>query len=606
MRWFVEVSHLDGEFAEEKLCVDAKQWQAALQQARKLRGDSGPLSAFSIELLDDGYRAVNLGRKLRYVVVRAPVDAALSTPDSIVKAREQAATAGKKAADSKSAPNSSALAVKGKNQTALTAKKADLRKKGPKPGAKKPAEAKGSRATQPPKSVPRAVTKPPTAGKSPALKLRTDPVSATAKAATSLHPSAQSSRPPTEAPRPSSSAPSSRRGSMGARMITIQPSSPPELDSEPSSSMVHGAGGVEGSSALASKAVPGPSSAAPAEVPSFQVVRRREVEPTEETPLVYREVAYAVPAGCSQSQVEGLLLQELTRIKQSLADRAPGKLVQLAAFDHAFERRPSRAPLGTLIWKDWRGEPQLQFPPAGTPATSLRPPDVSMPPRPAPSEKTSDASSAVASAPQASEETTRPRAVAESPKEEATADVPSRPLRRRSPEVDLIGELFETMHELHFLQDIVAGADFVMSVLEETIPSRLVFVHVFDINTRDFVLVRQSGASDEVLLQRVPDTDPLLDQVMHLGRVSVDDASKDERFKNGRWATTGSAPGSVLCGAVRQGGRYLGLIELADPLGKQPYFETEANALEYICGQFAEFIANRPIVIDAEAVLGHG
>src|SRR3954463_9925576 len=79
MRWFVEVSRVGENSSDEKYCVEAKQWQAALQEARKLRGDSGPLSKFSIELLDDGYRAVDPKLKLRFVVAKAPQDAALST-----------------------------------------------------------------------------------------------------------------------------------------------------------------------------------------------------------------------------------------------------------------------------------------------------------------------------------------------------------------------------------------------------------------------------------------------------------------------------------------------------------------------------------------------
>src|SRR6188768_676182 len=84
MRWFVEVSRVGENGSDEKYCVEAKQWQAALQEARKLRGDSGPLSKFSIELLDDGYRAVDPKLKLRFVVAKAPPDAELSTESSAV------------------------------------------------------------------------------------------------------------------------------------------------------------------------------------------------------------------------------------------------------------------------------------------------------------------------------------------------------------------------------------------------------------------------------------------------------------------------------------------------------------------------------------------
>src|SRR5215510_13312395 len=80
MRWFVEVSRVGDSTPAERYCLEAKAWQAALQEARKLRGDSGPLSKFSIELLDDGYRAVDPVQKIRYVVNQAPADSALSAP----------------------------------------------------------------------------------------------------------------------------------------------------------------------------------------------------------------------------------------------------------------------------------------------------------------------------------------------------------------------------------------------------------------------------------------------------------------------------------------------------------------------------------------------
>src|SRR6185295_17851895 len=78
MRWFVEVSRVGENDPAEKYCVEAKAWQAALQEARKLRGDSGPLSKFSIELLDQGYRAVDAELKIRYFVNNAPTDEPLT------------------------------------------------------------------------------------------------------------------------------------------------------------------------------------------------------------------------------------------------------------------------------------------------------------------------------------------------------------------------------------------------------------------------------------------------------------------------------------------------------------------------------------------------
>ena len=102
MRWFIEVSSVEGGESDAQYCVDAKQWQSALQQARKLRGDAGPLSTFSIELLDNGYRAVDRKQKLRYVVKKAPNDAPLNdgkngAPNPTAEAQAAAPAAGEMA-----------------------------------------------------------------------------------------------------------------------------------------------------------------------------------------------------------------------------------------------------------------------------------------------------------------------------------------------------------------------------------------------------------------------------------------------------------------------------------------------------------------------------
>ena len=79
MRWFVEVSRVGESDVAEEYCVEAKQWQAALQEVRKLRGDAGALSKFSIELLDRGYRAVDPSLKVRYLINEAPPEATLTS-----------------------------------------------------------------------------------------------------------------------------------------------------------------------------------------------------------------------------------------------------------------------------------------------------------------------------------------------------------------------------------------------------------------------------------------------------------------------------------------------------------------------------------------------
>src|SRR5262245_58497578 len=77
MRWQVEVSNI-GKDGFDPYTVEADSWQRALQAARKLRGDESPMSGFSIELLNDGCRAVDPAARVRYEVERTRDGAPLS------------------------------------------------------------------------------------------------------------------------------------------------------------------------------------------------------------------------------------------------------------------------------------------------------------------------------------------------------------------------------------------------------------------------------------------------------------------------------------------------------------------------------------------------
>jgi GAF domain-containing protein len=176
---------------------------------------------------------------------------------------------------------------------------------------------------------------------------------------------------------------------------------------------------------------------------------------------------------------------------------------------------------------------------------------------------------------------------------------------RRSPSEDLISELFEEMHQLHFMPDIVTGAEYVLTILGRVLPSEGILIHVFDINARQFVVVRAAGPkSTAVLLHRTPDTFAIFRETFRRARaLTFPDVSKLDGFHNGRWELLGVTPQLALCGAVQQGGRYLGVIELANPAGGEAFHDGEVNAVDYICEQFADFVASRPIVIDDDAVI---
>jgi hypothetical protein len=717
MRWFVEVSRVGENSSDEKYCVEAKQWQAALQEARKLRGDSGPLSKFSIELLDDGYRAVDPKQKLRYVVAKAPQDAELSSvaPESAFRAdaphRNGQQASGPSGSTAPMAPSIAPPAVASAAPVVAAPSVAPVVAAPVVPAPAVPVVAPPVVAPEPPPVVaapvvaaappvtdlvdivpvvalappltadasvlvppaPEATTAPEVAGPSPhaepyagvpssalspnapagAVHATTDAQLAPVVPHTSKSPSAFP-------PRPGSVRPLSAKPAAG---ITVPVDAIP-----PAPAVPQGLG-----PAVPLQNLTQPSAAIDMPPPS-SVLRKRQEEPTAESPITYREVAYVVDPGVTRGSVEALLWASFRDLSRDLADRPGQKFIQLAVFDHKFDKRPERPPLGTLAWKDWRGNPVLSFPlfdgtahvrpsgappsmappsmappsivpvavvsitssappmmdPAPSPAAGAPPPPpaatspvviaaptgVSSVPPPAPAviatQPVMAAAPAAMSAPAPVEAQSDPQSaiplVREKMPSQPSNGRGSRPrlaaVRRRAGE-DLIGELFETMHDLHFMSGVADGAEFVLATVDSVVPCEGVLIHVFDINARQFVVVRAKGPGTmQAVLHRTPDSEPFINSVMRRpGSVAIHDVQKDARVLGPRWDTLGVQPARALCGPVRQGGRYLGLLEAVNPLGDAPFHQTEQNAIDYVCQQFAEFLANRPIVLDADVIL---
>ena len=161
------------------------------------------------------------------------------------------------------------------------------------------------------------------------------------------------------------------------------------------------------------------------------------------------------------------------------------------------------------------------------------------------------------------------------------------------------------MHQIHFMPDLVAGAEYVLDVITRVLPCAGVLVHVFDINTRQFVVVRAAGPQGpSTLLRKLPDTFPLFREAFRRGRaIHFPTVTDVDGYQEGRWAALGVDVRRALCGPVKHGGRYLGIIELANPAGDTPFHDGEVNAIDYICEQFADFVASKPIVLDEDAVV---
>ncbi len=168
---------------------------------------------------------------------------------------------------------------------------------------------------------------------------------------------------------------------------------------------------------------------------------------------------------------------------------------------------------------------------------------------------------------------------------------------------DLIADLFESMHDLHFARDAVDGGDFCLSLAMAKLPSLAGIIQLYDIDRREFLVTSTRGeGTGKLLLRRFPETDGLLAAAMRKRRaVVIADALQSEAATNERYVAIGGAR-SLIIAPVMLSGRFLGAIELLNPADGLPFTESDGNAVTYIAEQLAEFVAARGIVTDPERI----
>ena len=174
---------------------------------------------------------------------------------------------------------------------------------------------------------------------------------------------------------------------------------------------------------------------------------------------------------------------------------------------------------------------------------------------------------------------------------------------------ELIADLFEACSDLAFVHDPLEGAEFVADLVLESIPSLAVLVSFFDINTREFVVVRQAvtkGAGEDlpnVVLTRASEFTPAIARAMRGGRSVVAVGAECVAVTTDpRWSALGIVPTAMVSAPVEFGGRFLGLIELCNPLDGGPLRESDGHALTYVGEQFAEYLSQREISVDPDYV----
>ena len=157
-----------------------------------------------------------------------------------------------------------------------------------------------------------------------------------------------------------------------------------------------------------------------------------------------------------------------------------------------------------------------------------------------------------------------------------------------------MGLSFERMNDLSYLPDLGSGADFLLNTLEEFLPCSGIAIHLLDLERREFVLFKALGPrAPELLGSRQPMADSLLGMSVQLGRaVRIEGIARKKL-----WSALGLAVTYGMC-APLQRGRVLGAVELGRTTAEGEFGDGQLKALQLICEQFAEFLAEHPFTAD--------
>ncbi|HTV22244.1 MAG TPA: GAF domain-containing protein [Polyangiaceae bacterium] len=428
----------------------------------------------------------------------------------------------------------------------------------------------------------------------------------------------------------------------------------------------------------------------------IELLFERLHEPSDDSPILYRERAYLVDALQSDTDLEEHLEAELSRIRRDWRHRDASQFVQLSLYDHRFQGdQPSFPPIATLSWKDWQGRSEIWVRgvrrstlPPGIPLDSI--PPVPRPGRPTAAERRAiagartssppnipdlpvfepteaeleamnepvtessdgfvdearhdadDPDAAFASAadslapesalhdsPASSEhvagveastpgdESVERNAGGETSEGDAAPDsgpgwqspdrsgefpIPVQDEASAAPSSqrvlaseELIGNLFERLHELAFVATLGAGADCLLAGLAEAIPCDGALIHVLDVEAEEFVVMRALGAEPvEVLGRRTRGPDTPLSECLRR-KATLELSQSDIARQRAIWQTLGVLPRHVIASPVHRHNQPLGVIELCRTTSKGPFSAAQISALEYACEQFAEFAGERPM-----------
>lgn len=365
---------------------------------------------------------------------------------------------------------------------------------------------------------------------------------------------------------------------------------------------------------------------------ALRVMHQRDVEPSADNPITYRERAFFSGAA-ADGHVVAALRDELATLRQT--DDVKGLYVNLAAFDHEWTERPERPPVATLEFRAWKGEPIVGTPlaasglvphsaaasqPVQTPATTPEPT------KPALAEPTAESAEPAA-------ESTKPEPVVEAPKvvepappavevvapaveqapneqlaQEASvaSQTPMQTGRSLSDDFEMddpqfaavaekehgIAAAFEACEDLHFLETPLDGIRFAERLLLELVDAEAFTGGLYDINASVYRIVSAVGPGAEARRgTQIPQGKGVF------GRVSLDTGvlitdSSDARFDDTFDGRAGAVHNNALTAPVAHGQRMYAVVQLMNAKSGA-FTEEDESIVGYVAQQLGRFLHDR-------------
>lgn len=302
----------------------------------------------------------------------------------------------------------------------------------------------------------------------------------------------------------------------------------------------------------------------------WMLLCQRDIDPTVDSPLLYRERGYAVSPGTETSAAEQQLKNAFEMLRASLATKPRGKYLNLAVFDHVWKAQPERPPLVTLQWKDWLIEPTIGYgglvaakpstPPPAPPAPSAPPP----PPEPS----------------------IRNR-----------SQPPASPFRSAGPatgEHDMrLASMFEDMQDLQLLKTPAEGLHFATQLLKKSIACEAIGAYLYDIDENKFRLVAAEGEYAEKHTGEAVSTDTGLFQAASLQvdeALSIDPVASDPRYAASSDAHLHPNPRNMLLMSLNYDNVLLGVLQLVNRKDAPTFDDNDRNVVAYVGRQLSTFI----------------